>query len=69
VSALSNRQGEYDNIRLFPCSIEDDFATVQRHIEIADRKIATAIGQLPLVTGLEIDEPDRIDGVGIHELS
>jgi hypothetical protein len=33
---------------------------VRRDVEVADRKLATEIGQLPLASGLEIDEPELL---------
>src|ERR1700730_6756077 len=39
-------QVEQDNIRLFSCPIENDFATVRRYVEVADGQLATESGRL-----------------------
>jgi hypothetical protein len=56
------RPVEHHNVRLFSRSIEDDFATVGRDVEVADGKLATEIGQLALAAGFEIDEPELLGG-------
>jgi hypothetical protein len=39
--ALPIGQVEQHDTRLFSCPVEDDFATVGRYVEIADRKLAS----------------------------
>ena len=36
------------------------FTTVPGDVEVADGKLATEIGELPLASGLEIDEPELL---------
>jgi hypothetical protein len=48
--------------------IEDDFTAVSRYVEVADGKLATEIGQLPLASGLEVDEPELlVRDVSFHD--
>ena len=56
----SKGQIEHHDVRLFPCPIENDFATVHRYVEVADEQLASEIGELPLATGLEIDTPELL---------
>ena len=60
MNASSLGQVEQDDIGLFACPIEDDFAAVREMSKSPMANPRPKSGQLPLATGLEIDRPELL---------
>jgi hypothetical protein len=58
MAGLWSGEIEQHHIRAFLHSFEGNFTAVRRDVEVANVEVGRKVGQLPLGTRLQVDEPE-----------